>query len=355
MIKQIRIPLYSKEWHDFRYANGFGGSDISWPVATKSETIARLSYTAPIKGYLQAIGEPVTPFTGNVSSEGGHYFEKIILHWYKHFDLDNPDMLQMFKNIKENRRINKVLSPKVFTINDKYPWLFYSMDAWAKKAYTGNRRLCECKTTTSMEAGRYKNKVSPLFYCQVQMGLMMTEYEVADLNILIDGKWLEVISVEPHRETWDLILETSQEQWQRVLKARQLKAEYGLTSYFGVNPDYFSDKQKEGVELLSQLEPELSGTDSELSFIKDMIKPSEEENPMEGTPEQRDLCVKYLAIGDKSEVLEIEKKKLYIELIQSLGGANKADFNDGTFFSYKNVKGSRTLYVSKKILSVTAL
>lgn len=352
MIKQIRIPQHTPEWHAFRYNTGFGGSDISAVVAGYNETIAELTYTPPLKYFLQMIGENVTQFTGNIASESGHFFEGVIIQWYRHYDLENPDQMQMFANIKANKRVNKVIRQKVFIVNSKYPNLFYSPDAFCRPMYIGPKRLVECKNTTSMEAARYVNHVSPLFWLQVQMGLMITELPCADLCILLDGRWLEVVTIEPNQEAHELIVSSAHDFWLKVLKARQLKEQYGITNYFGVSPDYFNEKQLEGVELISQLEPDLTGTKAELKFVKDMVKPKETEEIMQGTEEQRTWCEEYKNLGEDSGKIETRQRVLYGELIQSLGASNRADFNDGAFFSYKtNVKGAKTLYISPKVLS----
>lgn len=352
MIKQVRIPLYSKEWHDFRYNNGFGGSDISAVVASYNETIAELTYTPPLKYFLQMIGENITQFSGNIASESGHFFEKVIIDWYRHYDLSNPDQMQMFQNIKENKRMNKVVRPKVFMVNSKYPNLFYSPDAFSRPGYVGEKRLVEAKNTTSMEAARYNNHVSPLFWLQVQMGLMITELPCADLCILLDGRWLEVVTIEPNEEAQELILSSADDFWHKVKAARRIKEEYGITNYFGVSPDYFTEKQLEGIELISQLEPDLTGTKTELKFLKDLVKPKEGDEIMMGTDQQRTWCEEYKNLGEDSGKIETRQRILYGELIQSLGASNRADFNDKAFFSYKtNTKGSKTLYVSPKVLS----
>jgi len=353
MIKQIRIPQHTPQWHQWRFEHGFGGSDIAAVVATKSKTIADLSYTSPVKQFLTFIGEPVDQFSGNIASESGHYFENIILEWLKYYDLEDHDQLAMFRRIKaKERRINKVIQPKVFMVNSKYPHLFYSPDAWVFPNHGKDKWLGECKNTTSMEANRYLAKVSPAFYLQVQQGLMITELPYALLNILIDGRWLNVIRIEPHQPTWDLIIEASTEMWDKIQRARTIKKQYSLPSYFGVNHETLTEEQRKAVEMLTELEPDITGTESELAFIREMIKPSEVDNPMQGTETQRTLCEEYLGLGDEQDLLEIERKKRQVWLIQSLQGSNKAEFEDGTFFSYKSdTRGSRRLYVSPKILT----
>lgn len=360
-IRQIRINPHSKEWHQWRYDNGIGGSDISSVVATKSKIIAELTYNPPIKYFLGKIGEPINEFTGNVESESGHYFEPIILEWLKFYDLDESSdlrlaQIEMFRKIKQNKRVNKVISPKVFMRNDKYPWLFYSPDAWHWKNGEGNKRLAECKNTTSMTARRFTNNVDPAYYLQVQQGLLITELECADLCILIDGRWFSIVTIEPNKEIHDLILEASHEMWQKVLTARKIKEEYELPAYLGINPEKLTPRQIEGVQILTDMEPDITGTDEELQLFKEMIVPSEEDNPMEGTPAQLAMCEKYNALKDDKDQVEIKRKELYIELIRSLEGRNKAIFNDNTYFSYKADKnGNRSIYVSPKILKSDAL
>lgn len=359
-IHRIRIKPRTKEWLDWRFEHGIGGSEISSVVATRSKVIAELTYTSPIKFFLSKIGEPIQEFLGNVESESGIYFEKIIQQWYKHYDIDNSADLRlaqmaMFDNIKKGNRINKLVSPGVFFVNEKYPWLFYSPDGIATRP-NGIKVLQETKNTTSMTARRFTNNVDPAYYLQVQQGLLITELECADLCILIDGRWFSVVTIEPNKEIHDLILEASHEMWQKVLTARKIKEEYELPAYLGINPEKLTPRQIEGVQILTDMEPDITGTDEELQLFKEMIVPSEEDNPMEGTPAQLAMCEKYNALKDDKDQVEIKRKELYIELIRSLEGRNKAIFNDNTYFSYKADKnGNRSIYVSPKILKSDAL
>lgn len=351
-ITKHRIPVHSPEWHAFRY-NGIGASEISSVLATVSKTIADLTYTPPIKYFLAKVGEKVQEFTGNVASNSGIYFEPILLQWYKAMDLDDPDQLKMFENLKNNIRINRAWQPKEYVVNEKYPWLFCSPDAYAKKNGVGKTRLVENKWTTSMAANRYsKIGVDPAFFAQVQQGLLVTELECADLNVTIDGRYFQPITIEPHKEVQEKILETSHDMWKRVIKARMLKIEYDLPVYYALNPDSLTEKQKEGVELISQLEPELIGTDDELEFVREMVKPVEEDVEMIGTEEQLELCLKYHNINDSIAALKKESNLTKAELILQLSGFNKAVFNDGnSFYSYKNdVNGIARLYVNKKMI-----
>lgn len=351
-IHHIRIKPHTPEWHKFRYENGIGGSEIATVLATVSEPLANMVWTPPIKWYLAKIGEKVQEFTGNVESESGHFFERIILQWYKYFDLENPSQLDMFQRIKENKRINKVVSPKVYITNDKYPGFFYSPDAFTWPYMQKDRkRLGECKNTTSMTARRYVNKIDPAFFVQVQQGLMLTELEEADLCVLVDGRWFEVVTIKADPMVHQKIQEVGSDMWKRVLKARMIKIEYEIPNYFGINPSFFTERQLEGIELLNGMEPVLIGGEDELKFVREMIEPTEEETIMQALPEQFELCKTYLDLGEQIKQLDDKKSKTSSELILSLGGFHKAEFEDKSFFSCKkDKKGTLRLYVQDKII-----
>lgn len=350
-VKQVRIRPHSEEWFKFRYDNGFGGSEIASVVASKSRTLAELVYTPPIKLFLSKIGDPIQEFTGNVESESGHFFEPIILEWLKHYDLDHPDQYLMFQNLKAKNRVNKVIQPKTFCVNTKYPWLFYSTDAWHWKNKTGGKRIAECKNTTSFEAKRYQNGISPSFYCQIMQGLLITEVEAADLCVLIDGRWFSVVTIEPDKTWFDLILDTSHEMWKNIIKARAIKIEYDLPAYFGINPDTLTERQKEGAMLLSELEPPMAGTEGELEFVKEMVIPQVEETIKQGSEEGLKLCIEYLKLDEKEKEFSSKKKELYAKILLELGSdCNVYIWDEKPVFTYKpDKRGTCRLLVSQEI------
>lgn len=356
-IHHIYIKPHSPEWHQFRYDHGIGGSESSSILATVSKTIAELTYTPPIKWYLGKIGEPVQEFTGNVESRSGHFFEPIILNYYKHYDMDVPSQMDMFDNIEAKRRINRVISPKVYIVNDKYPWLFYSPDAFAWPKYGKTKILVECKNTTSMTARRFVNKVDPAFYCQVQQGLLLCELEEAVLCILVDGRWFEPITIKADPEVQQLIIDTSYKMWRNVLEARKIKLQYEIPTYYGMNPQHIKPEWEAAIHTLGGLEPSLINTEDELKFIREMVKPSEDDVEMKGLPEQLELCIEYHKIGDAQDEWKQKKEAVCEKLLLSLGkGFNKAVFEDGSYFSYKNdSRGIAKMYVSDKMIKPTQL
>jgi hypothetical protein len=349
IMKQIRIKPHSEEWFSFRYENGYGGSEIASVLSQYNSDLSSAVWTSALKMHLLKIGEPIQEFTGNVSSESGQYMENVILHYFKHFDLENPDQMKMFKNIKENNPQNKIIAPKSFLVNKNYPWLYYSPDAIM---YEGGEKvaLVECKLTNSMEAKRYVNRVSPSFVLQVMQGMMISGLDRAYICILVDGIYFEVIPVVKDAAIFEYIRENSLKSWLNVLKARKIKIEHDINAYYGCNPDFFSAKQRKAIEELMSLEPSPSGTDTELDFIKDMIVPTQEYSEMEGTDEQWIEIIKYTGIKEEIKKQETQVNIHYSNLIRSLGGYHQANFEDGKYFSYKpNKNGKSSLYISPSI------
>lgn len=356
--KDIRLRQGTDAWRQWRYDTGIGGSEIASVLATDSFELSQLVYTAPIKLFHIKIGEPVQQFTGNIASAEGKYQERPIVERFKFYDLERPDNMLMHKNMSENIVLNRVTRPNCVFHNPKWEWLFYSPDAvWLREEELKKWKrhgLLEAKLTNSMEVNRYTSRVNPSHWLQVSMGLMITGLPIGYVLLLIDGQFFEPVPVYPDKEVFQWIEEISAQFWLRVAKARQIKAEYGIPAYFGVNPDTLSERQKEGVELISQLEPELIGSEHEMAFIKEMIIPKAEEFPRNGTEEEWSLARQYLEANEEIEKAKATKTKAYEQILMSLNGNNVINFPDapikGCYYSYKADKnGKPSIYITQKI------
>ena len=360
MIKRIQIPQHTKEWFAFR-KNGYGASEIAAVLSEYISNLVDYIYTSPIQVHLGKIGEDINEFSGNFRSKSGHFMEQHIIEMYRYWDNDIPDMMEMFENMEQGRKLNHCRRASYFEVNDDYPWLFFSPDG--KEYIERNGRLIpigllECKNTTSMEANRYPMKVSPSFIAQVCMGLLISELEYARILIFIDGNKLEVVTLEREselvQEVKEHIVKYSLMSWQRVLEALRIKEEYGIEYYYKYNVDEMTAKQQEGVTLLQQMEPDLVGTETEHDWVKDNIVPRTDEVSMELTDEQWETLVNRKKLKDEIKeghlVRELNKcdEMLKLSLVQN--GCNAATYEDQLAFSYKlDKKGTARLYVSPSI------
>jgi len=352
--KHIKLRQGTEEWSKWRDESGLGGSDVASALAIDSKELAELVYMAPIQLHMLKIGEPVTRFSGNESSEEGKLQEPQILERLRYYDIESNDQMSIYRNMRMNNKVNGIIQPGDVLANEKYPHLFYSLDAFMTAGVNSKKpvALIETKLTTSMEASRYENRTNPAHYIQLMTGLMITELPVGYLVTMIDGKWFNITKVTPDVEIFKWIAKTSAHFWQNVLRAKIIKREYEIDAYYNVNPAVFTPKQLEGVERLQALEPDLVGTDHEVQFIKDQIITTTEEVVREGTMVEDSFLRDYLRISNEIAAKENERNVAYSKLIGSLNGFNVIEYPEvkGGFYSYKaNKNGRASLYISPKL------
>lgn len=358
--RDILLRQGTPEWKEWRYNQGIGGSEIASVMATDSFELSQIVYTPPIKLHLAKIGEPVQQFTGNVVSYEGKLQEKDIVKRFKFYDLERPDNLLMHKNIEQNIVINRVIRPNRVFHNPQWEWLFYSPDAvWVLPDQINPRKyhrhaILESKLTNSMETARYVNRVNPSHVLQVMLGLKITGLPIGYILLLIDGQFFEPVPIYPDPEVFQWMEDISAQFWLNVVKARKIKLEYGISAYFGVNPDTLTERQREGAAMLAELEPQLVGSDHECKFIREMIIPKSDEIARDGTDEEYALCRAYLEANERIDKTKAEKQKIYNQLVLSLNGFNKVNFPNapvkGAYYSYMPDKnGKASIRVSQKI------
>lgn len=338
-----------QKWLDFR-ERGLGGSEAATALSVESPELAASLHSSAIKLHLEKIGEPVPIFTGNRWTRAGQLMEPIIADLYAHWDHNNPTFDQCLINKEEGIIHNRLRETKSYLLNSRYPHLFASVDRLILIGGGQPPAIMEAKNTTLFEMQRYENFMSPSFYIQVQTYLMMYERcQYADVAMFQDGNNMEVVRVEVNKEHQKKIADGTGRFWLNVLKARQIKEEYGVDSYFGVPLESFTNRQLEGVEQLQAIEPEPQGTGSELSFVKEMIKPREDETEIdmnEAVFKAAHIINEINATNRESaKVKDAEKAKILIEL----NGNTKASATKG-HVSYKaDSRGKYRLYISPKI------
>jgi hypothetical protein len=341
MRKRLKIRYKSPEWYEYR-SQGIGGSEIAGVLGISQ-------HTDPIKIHLEKIGEPVTKFNGNTSSFFGSLHEDEIADLYKYWDHANPGMDVLMRNFEQKQVINQIVSSNFLWVNSKYPWLFASVDKLIKR----NKKLSgilECKNTTKMEARRYVNNVSPAFYVQALTYTGVLEKDFFGLAIELDGNDFDAHLFDFDKTHFEKVVEKSYSFWRNVLEAKKIKLEYDIESYYGINPDFMNPKQREGVEQLQALEPDLRGTDTELDFIKEMVVPTPEFTKIEGDDDLHKELVGYIQADDMVSKYESVKNAHKAKMILHLGGAHEAEFPDGSITYKPNKNGVPSFRVANKLL-----
>ena len=186
-----------------------------------------------------------------------------------------------------------------------------------------------------MEKERYTYGFNKSFYCQVQQYLLLDEADFADVGIYFDGNNFEVRPVEPDKEVQEFIIEESRNFWLRVEKARAIKKQFGIQSYYGQHMDFIPDELREAVAMLQSLEPELTGTENEYSFISKLVKPTPEFTEREATQEEYERLMRYNKAGRLKKKIDGLQTAIKEELVLALGGYHVARFNEKQYFSFK--------------------
>jgi hypothetical protein len=345
-----------EKWLQWRKDHpGFGGSEIAAVCATYSDYLRQYIHEDPIKMHMKHIGEKVQEFTGNRFSRWGHFHEETIQYLYQFWDPANPGEEVMFQNEKAGKVVTDVFTPKIYVTNDKYPLLFYSPDGFIGRNFRGLGNL-ECKNTTAMEASSYPNMVNPSFILQVQQGLLLTERDYAAIVIHLDGNDLKEIIIKPDKEIQTFILESAEKFHDTISKCRAIKEQYHIDTYADKSMESLTPKQQEGVGMLMRLEPELTGNDNELEFIKELVTPPEEEVvDREGSQEEFELVMQRREHKKEIQVINNEINKIEAQLIRALGDQyNRMWFDDEQFkkdwAQYRAEKrGNKVFRVSKSL------
>ncbi len=330
----------SPEWLAHR-KRGIGSSEVGG-------VCAQADYVDPIKVYLDKIGEQADTFTGNRFSRFGKALEDFIADCYCYWEADGDANL-MLTNRDNRKKFRSVSTVNGIYWNEKYPWLFASLDRRILCDPRG-RGILETKNTTTMEKDRYTHGFNKSFYLQVQEQLLVYEAEFADVAIYFDGNNFEVRPVEPDKEVQQYIVEETREFWLKVEKARAIKHEYGIQSYYGQHMDFIPEELREAVSMLQALEPELTGTENEYEFLSKLIKPTPEFTEREATPEEYDRLFRYNKAGKLKKKIEAVQTAIKEELVLALGGYHVARFNEKQYFSFKpSEKQGPKLYITPSL------
>lgn len=340
-IRFIKAPQRSPEWLALR-KDGIGGSEIG-------AVLGIAEYSDPIKVFLEKIGE-APPFEGNRFTRMGRLKEDFIAHLYKFWDHDNPSCEQCLINEELGKRFNKIERVNGYIVNDKYPWLFASLDRKIVNDKRGRGHL-ETKNTTSQEKNRYAYGFNESFMAQVQHYLLIDEADYSDVAIHYDGNNFDVKPVLPIKELQDHIIQISFDFWHnKVLPARKIKEEAGIESYYGMHLDFVPREKQEAVYKLMQLEPELSGTEKEYEFIQKLVIPTAEFTEMKGTDEQYQLVLQYAEFVKQGKEAKRQATAIKEKLVLSLGGYHQASWGEREYISYKPTKRGPRFRVSPSLV-----
>ena len=343
-----KIPtsnMTEETWHTWR-AQGVGGSEIG-------ALLGLSKFQSPLELFLRKIGEDVYPFDGNVFTKAGQHDEDLLRFRAQYFEVGG-DTMKMWENIEAGKKVRNTKAYPFMVFSKDYPYLFANVDG---KCYerNGEKLLLEIKTTSSYASRNYIGGLNPTYLCQVQLYMMILGLDKALIFQRVDGIEYEMYEIPADDEFQQTILDKATEFWMAVTKAKMIKIEHRIDKYYGRAVEGFDESQWDALAELQTLEPDLVGSDSELAFIRDMVKPTEEQSRCVGTDVELHLAHLYLEYQAKAKDNKAAMNKVTAEIILSLGGSHEMIWLDSKDreikLSYKpDARGRNRLYVSPKLM-----
>lgn len=232
-LTEYHIETHSPEWYQFRstgvpgvYDGGFGASEIG--------TILGLSdYRPVLPELLQQKDGGVQPRNRvTEASLSGILAEQSILERWQYWDGTELGYLTHWQNRAIQRKYKTL---DCYIVNEKFPWLFASLDASVLKGEMsmGGVKLTqdspiECKKISYFVTKKWENKIPPSHVAQVQQQMLVTDTEWAELAVLMEGPSGPVFSVYPVERNegfCNVILKRTEELYHLVLEMRSKRAE----------------------------------------------------------------------------------------------------------------------------------
>lgn len=335
MIHKIVIPVHSPEWHAYRLS-GIGASDGSSVVVTRNTALSQ--YSNPTKLYYEKIGE-VSPFMGdNPAMFHGRMLEDYVCKLWEYYDGTPTGYIENYKAGKVVRK-NEIHGG--FARNDKYPWLFASLDRFVP---AGTARMdtweissrlfpLEAKTISGYESDKWELGIPRSYLCQVHIQMIVFESDYSEIAILKDGRNFDVLPVPYSSGFGKIIIDMSYDFWyNRVVPGKKAHDKKVMALKVG---DVEAANHWDSV--IQRLEPEPVAGDSYKEFMSEKFR--NEVAEVLGGPREFHWALRYKNIGAIKKVIE-ERYSFYQNCILNhmvKNGAEKLDFgkNVGYVKMYK--------------------
>jgi hypothetical protein len=365
--RKFKIPVHSDAWFEFRtvgnedYEGGFGASEVAKFIGFND-----YAPVAPEVFYHKiGISEP-RRFMNEKIYWGLTNEDRILEAWKFQDASEEGSYAENHSKYKETGnevhvKRNNVSIP-YYLVNDKFPWLFASLDSgiaegspmidpeghWAVDEETGEvlvtRGICplECKNMGSYSLKQWEGGMNPTYLAQVHAQMIVTETYYSEIVVLEDGWNLKIFPVYLQPDVAGEILENTKQVWHNVLECRKVWADYGFANA----------KQKEEIwAYIQSKEPEVSAGKAYRDWLKEQIK-----NPgaqLNMSDKHLDAAVRYRRFADLEKTMKTEKEKSYNWLMNQmrLMNAGKLSLGKTRAIGYSPDSGRLSVRGFKKVTS----
>lgn len=304
LIKTPTARLSEEQWQALRRrfvkAGMVGGSDAG--------TLLGLNpYSSPINLFYKAVSDEDIPNKMNHAMFVGKHLESFVANCWQYYDGSNQSIVD---NEAAGKKVKKYRKVKAIIQNPKYPALFANIDG---QMVSPRKGILEIKTISGYAADQYEKGIPESYIAQVQLYMLVTGLDYAEIFFMKDGREFGLVPVEANKDMQDLILETANDHYNRVREARAAVA---------------GRSGEELYQYASQWEPPVDGTDAYSYFLSERHKAKQTEGKIHAPQMDAEIA---RFIGAKAMEEEWAEKKQYcsnfIKKFMQDNGASKLTTN----------------------------
>ncbi len=340
------IPSYSPSWRQFRttgipeYEGGIGASEIA--------NVLGYSEYRPSKTELfhHKVGTWPIQIFDNVNMWHGRYDEEKIKDLWECWDgtedgyMRIHDELSQLSKYERNLQVpRRAFEVNSIIVNDKYPYLFASLDRRMKKGemnyITMEPTVTSCplefKTMNSYTGRKWENAFPINYYFQLQQQMMVFNANYAEIAILEDGRTFRVIPFQRHEKVCESIAENGQKFWSDIQEGRRL-----YRNILRLEKRQKYDQMEQAEIALANLEPPPDNTRAYMEYMVERYTLSKDKAV--GHDDQFQKLIRDKLITALTKRLKAEQQQIKNDLVLD---AKRLDVDR---FEFPNGRGKVSFY-----------
>lgn len=287
-----------------------GASDVA-TVYSNGEKIGLNEYSSPTVFFYRCCEFAPQDVAPTLEMFRGSTQEALIYERYwKYFSPEHPTKEFFLENVTGPKQIFRKATKVHHTImNDKYPWLFASLDYYIQKNPYTKRGPLELKSPSSRANEKYEAGIATSYVIQVHNQMMLTQSDYCELFAVVDATYPELYPFNENTGIQKNIIESSKDFVDRVLAGKKIV--------------YSNKSQLQKEQLLAKLAPDDHGNPLYTDYLKEKHKPENAKATVQGTGDQLELVCSYLrqkalikSMTENSEDCLLEKENKIREFFQ---------------------------------------
>lgn len=345
-IKRYIIKTHTEEWYKFRtvgISNPAFGTYEGGIGASENGVILGLNPYRPtlMELYHHKVGSEIPMKMQNESMFHGLMLEDYVADLWQYWD-GHPE--GYMNNKVDNMKKRSMQRVNGYLVNDKYPWLFASLDRMMNKGQTMLLRgeimqqpcPLECKNISHYASKMWEAGIPIYYIAQVNQQMLITETKYCEIAILKDGRKFEVIPMERSEKICKAIIESTYEFWNTVLVARKAFKEKRLAERAG---KYEAAREHEAI--IQRYEPLPDDNEGYKEYFSEKF--AKESSVMSGDDESYTQTRQIVVINAIQNELKKRKTGLVNSMTNKLvtNSVEKMDFGKEGYVTYKKKKNAK--------------